>query len=243
MRFLLLRPEGRWQGSVAFFREKGIDCVGLGLQKVTEVTQGQQALKAALSAIGGRDYVVVLSRHAAQLALSQLQQQTAPFTLLAIGAGTAQELTGLTQRVLLPEHANSEGILAWFQQQTSPANIALLKGVGGRQLLPQKLPESGFNLISVELYQREPISVNLATLPWKMPQIRCIIATSNELLEAMFRQFPAPWLLSLTWIVVSERIAQQARNRGVGRVVVSEGASDQQLLAPIQTLIEANNDQ
>jgi uroporphyrinogen-III synthase len=112
-----------------------------------------------------------------------------------------------------------------------------MKGFGGRELLHDTLATRGAKVVEWEVYKRVKIDSPIFTQNWQPAQIRCIIATSGEVIQAAFDYFEASWLKTLNWIVVSQRTAEIASKLGVTQIEISLDASDQALIQCAQQLV------
>lgn len=240
MQYLVLRPQSKCLPTCDYLKGAGIDCVGLPLLKVVPLADATQRIQAVMNQLKTTDIIIVTSTVAAtQLSqpLNARYAQRADFKTYAIGASSARCLQLATARVQVPATETSEGMLAELlanelKPAVSGSKIYLFKGTGGRDLLQSELSNRGFTVEEVNTYQRCPNPQWTATAPWQQHNIGCVVASCGDLLETAFsdRRLGAEWLRSLPWIVVSDRMAAMARDRGIKRVIVSHGASDRALL-------------
>ena len=248
MQYLVLRPQSKCLPTCDYLKGAGIDCVGLPLLKVVPLDDAAQRIQAVIEQLTTPDVVVVTSTVAAtQLSqpLNARYAQRANFTTYAIGATSARTLNLAIGSVQVPATETSEGVLAeLLANERTPAGsgsrIYLFKGIGGRNLLQAELAKRGFAVTVVNTYQRQVNTQWTATAPWQQQDIGCVVASCGELLQAAFaeRRLGVEWLRSLPWIVVSDRMAAMARDKGIERVIVSHGASDRALLAAITAFSE-----
>ncbi len=123
-------------------------------------------------------------------------------------------------------------------QQVEGQRILILRGEGGRARLGDVLRERGAEVTYAEVYRRQrPEAGGLPTPDWR--QIAAATATSGEILENLLALIPDQarhWLQQRPLVVVSERIAEQAKALGFEQVWVAREASDTALL---ETLMEA----
>lgn len=179
-------------------------------------------------------------------AVLALQQQveagfiTAP--LFAVGETTASVLQRwLATDVIYPDDQRSEGVLALPQlQQVAGKQIVVVRGNGGRELIKLQLQARGATVKYVQSYQRVPLPLegDILVRQWQQQQVRCIMATSNELLELIFQLVPVAahsWLLHCYWILVSPRSRDTAIQLGIapGNIILAANANDQALLDAI----------
>ena len=138
----------------------------------------------------------------------------------------------------VPKEARTEGLLALNElNHVVDKVIVIMKGFGGRELLCDTLVARGAKVVEWEVYKRVKLNAPVATQDWHATQIRCIIATSGEVIQAAFGYFEASWLKTLNWIVVSQRTADIASTLGVTQIDISRDASDQALIQCAQKLV------
>lgn len=245
--YLILRPKSKLTDSVACFEEAALPAIGCGLID-TVALPNASALLPNLSALNP-DFVVVTSTVAADLyvdAITQNQSQDKPdtmpskrstneiskLTFIAVGASTAKKLLSQHSRVLQAKPSDSEGILACIAQlKLNKANVAILKGRGGRQLINETLTANGFTVTELDLYERVLLKQPYYTKHFEAEAIHCIIATSTEIIDAAYNWFEPRWLNTRQWMVVSKRLKQHLSALGASNIVTSHGATDSHLIA------------
>lgn len=242
MTFLLLRPQAKCQASAQAFNQANLSAVACGLidtvidsdaiaqlpTKITNLNNG--ATKSV--------YVIVTSTVAAQqcVLMKDLWPNSACF--FAVGASTGSILQEQGFAVVIPQEARTEGLLALPQlNQVVNQSIVIMKGFGGRELLYNTLVSRGAEVAEWEIYKRVKLDAPVSTQDWREKQIRCIIATSGEVIQAAFDYFEASWLKTLNWIVVSQRTAEIAAKLGVTQIDISLDASDQALIQCAQQFV------
>lgn len=239
--FLLLRPEGKCQQSCARFAAAGIPVIGLPLLRIEPQAEQLKQLSETLLSLPPQSKVIFISTSAARLALEAMADKTWPSQLsyFAVGNSSAEILRQAGLALQVPEQQDSEGLLALAELQAiNGLPVLLVKGEGGRPLLQQTLTERGAVLTPLNIYRRQRVAQPGPTQPWKPEQIQCIITTSGELMDAAFAQFDHNWLKTLPWILVSDRLMQQATERGITRVIRSEDASDDALISAARHFME-----
>lgn len=245
--YLILRPKSKLTDSVACFEKAGLPAIGCGLID-TVALPNASALLPNLFALNS-DIVVVTSTVAADLyveAITQNQSEAAHdttrpsesenkisnLTFIAVGASTAKRLLTQHSLVLQAKPSDSEGILACIAQlKLKKANVAILKGRGGRQLINETLTANGFTVAELDLYERVLLKQPYYTKHFEAEAIRCIIATSTEIIDAAYNWFEPHWLNTRQWIVVSKRLKQHLSALGASNIVTSNGATDSHLIA------------
>ena len=176
--------------------------------------------------------------------------------IIAVGSATKATLQQLgINNVICPKLENSEGLLALpeLNKNFCGEPITIVRGNGGREHLAEHLNKLGANVNYLESYQRvwrtftEDIGMH-----WFKQQINCIIVTSNAILEKLVQlistqliarqeknnaqQLTEYWCNQCLWIVASQRIANTAKQLGLTRVVISDGASKEAITATLQQL-------
>lgn len=196
-----------------------------------------------LAALRSGDLLIALSQHAVSYATSALTQTgqrwpSAPH-YFAIGRTTALALHKVSSLAVAypPERETSETLLQLPQlQNISGKNALLLRGNGGRTLLATTLAQRGANVSYSECYQRRPVHYNGPEQGryWQQLGIDRIIITSGEMLQRIYDLVPdyyrTTWLLHCQIIVVSERLAQQARQLGWQDIRIADNADNDALV-------------
>ncbi|GGD70128.1 uroporphyrinogen-III C-methyltransferase [Lacimicrobium alkaliphilum] len=239
--FLLLRPEGKCQQSCERFAAAGIPVVGLPLLRIEPQAEQLEQLTETLLSLPAQSKVIFTSTSAANLALEAMADKTWPSQLsyFAVGNSSAEIIRQAGLAVQVPEQQDSEGLLALAElQAVNGLPVLLVKGEGGRELLAESLAERGAVLTPLSIYRRQRVEQPKPTQQWKPEQIQCIITTSGELMDAAFSQFDRDWLKTLPWILVSDRLIQQATERGITQVIRSENASDDALINTARHFME-----
>ena len=195
------------------------------------------AVKAQLKQAGSYDLLIFISVNAVNYAFPllpdslPLSQQVA-----AVGAATAAQLEdyGL-EPTLVPERFDSEGLLA-LPGLTDMAGkrVLILRGNGGRELLADSLRERGAQVDYAEVYQRLIPQRSAANLVAGWDKwIDAVTVTSAEILDNLFTllgEAGAAKLQQTPLIVVSERLAEHARQRGCRTLYLAADAGDPALL-------------
>lgn len=151
----------------------------------------------------------------------------------AVGRHTAQGLEATAVTVHVPAQADSEGLLALpALQQLQGQRFLLLRGVGGRELLPQTLRARGAVVDIIELYHRAlPAD---ATTRWQTlavpPQV--VLLTSPDALRH-WQAVAGAAALQCDWLVVSARMRELAQAAGA-RVIEAAAADTASVIAALQ---------
>ena len=242
MTFLLFRPQAKCQASAQAFKQANLSAVACGLIDtiVDDDAIGQLPAKIAeLWSLAEQNiYVIVTSTVAAQQCVLMKNQWPENVCFFAVGASTGRILQNAGLAVVVPQEARTEGLLALPQlNHVDNQSVIIMKGFGGRELLHDILTNRGAKVAEWEVYKRVKLDTPVSTQDWRTAQIRCIIATSGEVIQAAFDYFEVNWLQTLNWIVVSQRTAEIASKLGVTQIDISRDASDQALIQCAKQLV------
>lgn len=148
-------------------------------------------------------------------------------TIFAIGQGTTHAL--IQQGVpapTYPKQADSEHLLKLEAlQDIKNHNILLIKGLNGRALIHTTLAARGAYVSILDVYQRalpQHHQKRTQTL-WHEDAVDIILITSETALVHLFSLFDEQahaWLRSKPYLVISERLRQAARARGIHTIMV-----------------------
>tara|TARA_R110000737_G_scaffold16123_6_gene33219 strand:+ start:3715 stop:4464 length:750 start_codon:yes stop_codon:yes gene_type:complete len=158
--------------------------------------------------------------------------------IIAVGNATQQALKNMGVSASVPSTHDSEGLLALASLQNVVAKeVVIVRGDGGRELIAEDLQHRGASVQYFESYRRVWRNCSLdAIKTWHQQEINCILITSNALLEFvvnLISDSDSYWQEQCLWIVASERIANNAKNRGISRVINANGASNKAVIAAL----------
>jgi uroporphyrinogen-III synthase len=207
---------------------------------------------AAIERAARCDWLIFTSANAVDFALSAFGGKMASLRnvqLAAIGRATADALLkyGLHTVCLPTTDFSSEGLLAEPAMQTvSGLNIMIVRGVGGREKLAQTLSSRGAEVNYMEVYQRRRPENDNSELVRSLCEGRlgASTITSGEALQnllSMLDDASRARLRALPIVVVSERIAELARELGFDRPKVARQATDAAILETLTTLFNGEN--
>ena len=214
-----------------------------------EFTPGREltALPRLMAELGANDLLFALSQHAVEFAHARLLQegQCWPSTpaYFAIGRTTALALHTVSgQNIRYPlDREISEVLLQLPELQNIAGKKALiLRGNGGRELLGATLRERGAEVTFCECYQRCAKYYDGAeeAMRWQSRGVATLVVTSGEMLQQLWSLIPQwyreRWLLRCSLVVVSERLALQARELGWQDIQVADNADNDALLRALQ---------
>ena len=244
-RLLLTRPAEDCAALAQSLAAAGVGSSCLPLLAIEPVTVGNQQ-RLLLEGLQGFQAIIVVSKPAARLLLEQLAKaglQPPVQGWFTVGEATAAVLQGAGLAVSVPPRGDdSEALLALpalRQAVAVPApRVLIVRGVGGRELLAERLAEQGASVDYLELYRRCLPHYPATTLAQRIDgeRLNGLVVSSGQGLEHLQRLAGADWprFSRLPLFVPSPRVAEQARARGAKDIVDCRGASAAALLAAVQ---------
>lgn len=145
---------------------------------------------------------------------------------VSIGEATAKKLQQWHIDSESPSIADSEHLLTLPTLQTVDKNTLLLvKGIGGRPDIADTLLKRGANVLVLEVYQRSlpQVEPDIVKTLWQEDLVDVILITSVQSLHhliALLQDNGHRWLCHKPCLVISERIATEARNLGINQLIV-----------------------
>jgi len=245
-RLLLTRPAEDCAALAQSLAVAGVASHCLPLLEI-EPVQIQAVQRALLQGLSGFQAIIVVSKPAARLLLEQLANASLQPPVqgwFTVGEATAAVLQQAGLRVSCPPRGDdSEALLmlpALRQAVAVPtARMLIVRGVGGRELLAERLAEQGASVEYLELYRRCLPVYPAGTLMRRIEAERLngLVVSSGQGLEHLQQLAGADWpqLARLPLFVPSPRVAGQARAAGAQQVVDCRGASATALLAAVQS--------
>jgi uroporphyrinogen-III synthase len=248
---VVLRPTHKIKASQQAFSHAGLSAVGVALQTLLPADDIAHIVSSAK--INQAHHIIFTSQRAACLSLPFIPALPIQSYLYAVGPSTFETIAQWTRQfpfwcnnhqLMLPQKGQytSEGILALPPLQEdrlrseSPSKIVIVKGNNGRSTLRKTLQVYGAEVTECAVYTRENLTTPESTHSWQMADIKTIVSTSGEQLQQAFKVFPTAWLISLQWVVVSERTALAAKQLGITKIYIANGASDAALIEKIQSI-------
>lgn len=205
-------------------------------------------LQQALSLLGEQDWLVFISPQAVYAGVPLIRRTWPDFPanvqFAAVGAGTKNALHEAGYEVAhYPEEGGSEGVLALPAfQDLSGKKVAIIRGVGGRELLDDVFAERGARVLPVIVYQRVlPQAHNTEWLAER--KIDAIVCTSFEgvqNLKDMLGETVWPLIKTLPLLVVSDRIKSLAQDLGFQTIWVSSAASNEAILERLMQVLTSD---
>jgi len=244
-RLLLTRPADDCTALAQRLAAAGVasSCLPLLAIDAVAVDERQRQLLAGLQ---GFQAIIVVSKPAARLLLERLAQaglQPPAQGWFTVGEATAAVLQGAGLEVACPAQGDdSEALLALAALREAigvPApRVLIVRGVGGRELLAERLAEQGASVDYLELYRRSLPEYPAGALMRRIEAERLngLVVSSGQGFEHLQQMAGADWpqVARLPLFVPSPRVAEQARAAGAQQVVDCRGASATALLAAVQ---------
>jgi uroporphyrinogen-III synthase len=209
--------------------------------------QDTTALARIVERIDAFDFAVFISPNAVARAMSLMHAQRpalpAHLRLVAVGHASARELERCGAGPVLAPHArfDSEALLELPElQDLRGKRVVIFRGEGGRELLGDTLGARGARVEYAECYRRVRPDADVGPLleRWARGEIDIVVVTSVEGLRNLFDmlgQRGSQRLLNTPLVVVSERMAQAARELGFHDTPqVAPGAADAAVLATLR---------
>ena len=169
-----------------------------------------------------------------------------PQPQIAVGSGTAKALrqAGFAHVVAPDGGHDSEAVLALplWRTLNPGANILIVRGAHGRNLLPESLCQHGFQVACADIYQRRPLAPDWALFAAAQPA--AVWITSAEQVRLLFAAAPASLtqrLQSLLYFAHHPRIAEALSQAGAARIRLLRSAAglENALIAERQHLTQA----
>ena len=166
--------------------------------------------------------------------------------VLAMGPSTARKVSiELDCGVVTSDAgASSEDILLLDElADISGSKVAIVRGIGGRELLAESLRQRGAEVDYIEVYRRMPTQKSgeeLATV-LRQENINIFVVTSGESLARLDRLIKdtvqlAYTIRSIPIIVPSNRVAKDAAQLGYTKVKLALGADDEAIINALQEI-------
>ncbi|SPO58604.1 uroporphyrinogen-III synthase [Pseudomonas inefficax] len=244
-RLLLTRPAEDCAALAQSLAAAGVASSCLPLLAIEPVAVDNQQ-RQLLEGLRSFQAIIVVSKPAARLLLEQLADaglQPPLQSWFTVGEATAAVLQRAGLTVSFPPRGDdSEALLALpalRQAVATPApRMLIVRGVGGRELLAERLAEQGASVDYLELYRRCLPAYPAGTLMRRIEAERLngLVVSSGQGFEHLQQMAGADWpqLARLPLFVPSPRVADQARAAGAQQVVDCRGASATALLAAVQ---------
>jgi len=250
LKVLITRPEAKAQQLALLLNEQDITNTCQALFDY----QPYASTQATNTALQSADILIFVSvaavefAHASSPFLVNSLPKGSSQLFIAVGNATKQALLalGITQVLSPPQQQeHSEGLLKLTElAHVRNKKVVIFRGNGGREHIANCLIQRGADVSYIESYQRvwRTLPKNIAT-QWQAQQINCIVITSNDILLALIKYLTSAtdntdnyWQTQCLWIVVSERIEQNAKDLGLIHVMNTQSANSQILCKTLQAL-------
>jgi uroporphyrinogen-III synthase len=236
-RVLNTRPAHQATGLSAALAAAGAEVVELPLIAIARLPLAPEDERLLLD-LDRYDGVFFVSANAARLGLDVVAgfwpQWPWRLPVYAVGASTAAVLADAGLDVVVPERADSEGLLALpALQAVAGRRFLLMRGEEGRELLPGTLRARGARVDTIPLYRRELPGA----APARAQALRArgqpddVVLTSPDALRH-WQAVAGAEATRPRWVVVSPRLREMAEAAGA-RVVEAAGADVDSLLAAV----------
>lgn len=245
---LVTRPAAQADHLCNLIEQHGGQALRFPTLEIQPVSVNPETIAKALAS----DWLIFTSANAVNFALpafgGKMPHLKLP-RLAAIGQATARALETAGLRVdCQPEHEfSSEGLLNEpCMQEVVGRRITIVRGLGGREKLTQTLRERGAELIHLEVYRRNRPSSDPSELYAQLTKGHWVASTvtSGEALQnllAMLDEISSQLLRKRPLVVVSDRIAQMARQLGFEKITVSRQPTDAAILETLMMLFCGEN--
>lgn len=243
-KILITRPREQTQALSKQIKNLGGEVILLPTIEIVK-TANQTLLEQEIKDLINYDLAIFISPNAVIYALPFIHKHwpTWPTSLKVgvIGESTGKKLyeQGIPVNFCPAQHFNSEAFLALpALQNIVGKKIILFKGEGGRELLASTLKARGAFVKEASVYRRQLPSEQMKLLLPKA-QIDIIICTSYAGLQNLITIIGAKyrsWLLNMSLLVASERLAALAKNLGfVKSPLIADNATDTAIIDALIT--------
>ena len=252
---LVTRPEGQGQALAERLQAAGLDVLlypTLKIQPKALTPIEQQCVEC----LDRYSHVICVSANAAKMGVELLADYWPQWPVeqqwVAVGPATYDAMQGWgLMDVLLPVGAShSEGVLALDSLvNLDDKRVLILRGVSGRELLAETLRQRGAVVDYLELYERKVPEITGLGLANKLPEWLCsdakkvIVVTSGDGLKNLITMAAGQEqaLFSSPLVVVSQRLADFAKQQGFVIVRVANGASDDAIMLSVTEFGQQKN--
>jgi uroporphyrinogen-III synthase len=242
-RLLLTRPAEDCAALAQTLAGQGVFSSCLPLLDIVPLPVSEK-IRQAITQLPSCSAVIVVSKPAARIALDLLEGASAlTMPWFSVGAATAQILLDHGLDASFPATGDdSEALLQLPRLRevvSQPgAQVLILRGEGGRELLAERLRELGASVEYLELYRRDLPAYAPDELPRRIEAERLngLVVSSGQGFEHLRQMAGNTWpaIASLPLFVPSPRVAELARAAGAQTVVDCRGASAAALLTALR---------
>ena len=261
LRVLVTRPEGQQDQLVEVLAQADIDSRCLPMLALSALSHpaDKRRINNQLARLTHQQLAIFISSNAVRFTANHLATLSvawpAQLPCLAIGASTAKAIEIQAWPQVYDRHngdrqqsSTSEGLLEKTALQSiTGQNIMIFRGRGGRELLAEELIARGATVNYCELYQRSQPEYDGSILTEYLgladggQPVAAILFASGETLSNFCQQIEREKLskdvFNVAVVVPSQRIFEQAKAAGFGRVYLAENASAESFLAALKASI------
>ena len=237
LRVLITRPQPQANRLSSFLQGKGAKTTLLPMVEIRPVQPVPE-----LGGLSRFNKVIAISVPAVEITFQKLAGFHPKAQWFTPGKGTAKALREKGIQPQCPESEfTSESMLELpALNQVEGDNILLLKGEGGREVLTEELTNRGAQVVPAVLYRRQCPDYSQAEMETTLASagINAIVATSGQIVSNIQTCIPnLQDLIPLPLIVPSQRVAEEAKQLGFKKVVISPGAGDQDIAEALLQLV------
>ncbi|QXI15967.1 uroporphyrinogen-III synthase [Pseudomonas hamedanensis] len=244
-RLLLTRPADDCAALAATLAAEGIFSSCLPLLEIAPLPVSA-TMRQAMARLPACDAVIVVSKPAARIAVDLLKSagtSSLAMPWFSVGAATAEILREHGLDVSFPADGDdSEALLQLphLREAISQpgAQVLILRGEGGRELLAERLRALGASVEYLELYRRDLPAYAPNELPRRIEAERLngLVVSSGQGFEHLREMAGEVWptIARLPLFVPSPRVAELACAAGAQTVVDCRGASAAALLTALR---------
>jgi len=240
LKILVTRPVGQATSLIEAIQAQGGIAHAFPL---TEIHPGEDCPE-TLKRIVDYDLAIFVSRNAVECAWKWISDSADTLADLpqfaAVGQATAMALEqqGRPADIVPADRFDSEGLLAMHEfEETKGKRVLIVRGQSGREKLAESLRSRGAEVDYAEVYQR---SATKQALTFEADNIDVIVVTSTEALDTlqqMAMDTDKSWLFDKQLLVLHERIAVRAEERGFKlNPVIADQASEAALLDALHSI-------
>lgn len=239
---VVTRPREQARNLATMIETQGGSAIVFPTMEIEDLADLRPVLE-LIERLQGFDLAIFISpnavRKAMNLVRARLGESTWPSRVgvAAIGRGSRRELERLGFRdVIAPEaHADSEALLELPEMNdVAGKHIVIFRGEGGRELLGDTLVARGASVEYAECYRRAKPAGDAGPLlaAWARGAVHAVTVSSSEGLANFYEMLGGlgrQWLRTTPLFVPHPRIADDAKRRGLGEVIVT-GPGDAEML-------------
>ena len=252
LRVLITRPQHQHASLCSAIEDHGGEAKHFPLFAIEAVSEPilVQQIKTKVENLDNYKLVIFISTNAVKFGALWINDYWQRFPLgvrvLAIGPSTARKVSIELNCTVVNSDAgaSSEDILLLDELgDISGGKVAIVRGIGGRELLAESLRQRGAEVDYIEVYRRMPTQKSGEELVNVLTQenINILVVTSGESLARL------DWLIkdaaqlahtirSIPIIVPSNRVAKDAAQLGYTKVKLAVGADDEAIINALQEI-------